>query len=347
MEDKIRLLYISNEKDPDYWKLARKGSKRQDPIPPLYNQRTAMLGIGKSELHKFYFKYLKFKPDIIVGTWVPAIFIPLLLKKIGLVKCPIVHIWSDYYSESMTNYPYFVVRFMEKFSAKNPDYIITVLKTIKDNCEKLNKTVFFLPFGITPGNKKTKINIDKLKTKKNNLNIIYLGDLASEYKRVDRIIEAAKGVDCDLFLFGNEVLPKLKEIAEDHKNIHFMGWVNSEEVQSVLKQGDILVNTANHDICMKFLDYIRAGKPILALNDRPGNFFKHKETAYLTDDFKKGLLDLINDKSLRKKLSKNIKSINLYSWEQVADIHVEIYKRIVNGGDLTGFKTNYYHIPAG
>ena len=96
---------------------------------------------------------------------------------------------------------------------------------------------------------------------------------------------------------------------------------------------------------MKFLDYISAGKPILALDGRPKNFFKHKETAFLTKDFKAGLIELIKDEKLRKKLEKNIKSIRLYSWEEVADIHLKLYKEILSGNKkLEEFKTDYYHI---
>ena len=334
-------MYVSNSRESDYTK---------DPevikwnlLPYLLSKKAQVKAVGKYELHKFYSEYRKFKPDLILTTWVPAGFIPIFLKKLGLVKCPIIHRWEDYYVESMTNYPASIVAFMRDYTTKNADYLITVLKTLKDRAEKMNRPIFFLPYGYTAGNKKSKINLDKLKTKKNNVKVIYAGDLASKFKRVDKIITAAKKAECDLFLFGGKADPDLLNLAKGHKNIHFMGWADPQELNSILQQGDILVNTANHDICMKFLDYIRAGKPILGLNDRPANFFKHKETAYLTDDFGQALIDLIKDKPLREKIEANMKKIKQYSWEEVADIHLKLYDAVLRKKPLQQFETSYYH----
>jgi glycosyltransferase involved in cell wall biosynthesis len=316
-------------------------------IYPL-KQKTELLDIGKKDLWKFYSKYRKFKPDIIITTWIPAAFIPVLLKKIGLIKCPIIHRWEDYYAESMKNYPYFIVNFMEKFTAKNADYIVTVLKTLQERAQKMGKTVFLLPYGSTGGNKKTKINLDSLKTTEDNVKVVYSGEINLPYKQVDKIIHAAIGEKCDLFLFGEEPKEEFKKIISENKNIHYCGYVNSQEIFEILKQGDILVNTANHDISMKFLDYIRAGKPILALNDRPSKTFKHKETAFLTEDFKEGLRELIRDKKLREKITKNMKSIKIYSWEEVAEIHLKLYSKIVaREKNLDEFKFSYFHVPFG
>jgi|GEM_PF-1411590 len=308
-------------------------------------KKAEVLEIGKKELFKFYFDYLRFKPDLILTTWVPAAFIPILFKRVGLVRCPIIHRWEDYYAETMTNYPYKLVKFMEDYCAKNADHLIVIHKTIYRKALQMNDSVFLLPYGVTIGNRKTKINLDKLKTKKNNLKVIYLGEINLPFKRVDKIIEAAREIDCDLFLFGEEPKEEYKQLIKGHTNIHYMGWAKPEEVINVLKQGDILVNTADLDMSMKFLDYVNAGRPILALNKRPAEFFKHKETAFLTEDFKEGLKTLIKDKKLRDNLSKNMKKIKLYSWKQIADIHFKLYEKILAGDkNLEKFRTSYYHV---
>ncbi|VVB82945.1 Glycosyl transferases group 1 [uncultured archaeon] len=338
----MKILNISNNPDtsPD-----GKFSKTfwNNLIYPL-KQKVEVLDIGKKDLLKFYSKYLKFKPDIIISTWIPAGFIPVFFKKMGLIQCPVVHRWEDYYAESMTTYPRWIVNFMENYTAKNADYVITILKTLQERAKEMGTETFLLPYGITAGNKKTKINLDSFKTKKSNLKVIYLGEINLPYKRVDKIIEAAREVDCDLFLFGEEPKEEYKSLMKGHNNIHYMGWVDQEEVASLLKQGDILVNTANHDISMKFLDYINARKPILALDDRPSKTFKHKETAFLTSDFKQGLIELIKDDQLRKKIEKNMKSLKIYSWEEVADIHLALYEKIIAGEkNLSEFENSYYH----
>jgi hypothetical protein len=342
-EKKIKILYINNEPTGDHSKLYEQS---RSYLPFFLYPKTEMLGIGKYGFHKFLFYYFKFKPDIIVSDWVPAGFIPVFFKKIGIVKCPTIHRWEDYYTETMTNYPRWIVHFLENFTVKNADYLITVLKTLYDKSKEMKKDVFFLPYGTTPGNEKSNMNLDKLKTKKSNLKIIYAGEINSKYKRVDKIIKAAQEIDCDLFLFGEEPEGEIKEMIIGHKNIHFLGWISQEKLADVLRQGDILVNTANHEISMKFLDYVNVRKPILALNDKPSKFFKHKETAFLTDDFTKGLKELIKDKKLRKKIEQNMKKIKTYTWDEVSDLHIELYKKIIAGDkDLDKFKESYYHVP--
>jgi glycosyltransferase involved in cell wall biosynthesis len=297
-------------------------------FPSLLMKRgQEVLCIGKSKLSKFYSEYLRFKPDIIKIDWVPSSLIPPIFKKLGLVKCPIVMDWTDYYVEMMTNYPRFIVKFMEEFSVKNADFITTSSRRNEKRAKEMGKRVLYIPFGYFKENKKTKINLDKVKTRKNNLKIIYLGD-QSRWKKVDEIIKACMDIECDLFLLGT-INPEFQSLAKDYKNVHFMGRVDELEVRSVLKQADILVNTSNQDSNYKFFEYIHAGKSILAYDGYPANILTHKKNAYLTKDFKEGLKELIRNKRLRTKLEKNVKKINTYNWDKIADMHINLYKRLV------------------
>jgi glycosyltransferase involved in cell wall biosynthesis len=234
--------------------------------------------------------------------------------------------WGDYYAEMMPNYPKFIVSFMENYAIKNSDYITTVSKRNEKIAKKYNKKVFYIPHGYFKSNKKSKLNLDKLKTKKHNLKIIYLGE-QSKWKKVDHLIKAVKGLDCDLFLIGhpNEEFKKISP-----SNVHFINYINELEVRSVLKQADILVNTSNQDCNYKLFEYISIGKPILAFNGLPANIFTHKETAYLTKDFKQGLIELIKNKELRIKLSKNVKKIKTYSWDEITEIYLNLFQKIIN-----------------
>lgn len=295
-------------------------------FPSLFTKKGEnVFGIGKYELYKFYFKYLKFKPDIIIVSWVPASLIPIIFKKIGLVKCPIVLDWGDYYADMMTNYPRFIVKLMEDFTFKNADGITTVSKMNEKRARDFDKRVVYIPHGYFKSNIKTKINLDKLKTEKNNLKIIYLGE-QSKWKKVDEIILAVKDLKCDLFLFG-KTNPEFEKIASE--NVHFIGYIDELEVREILKQGDILVNTSNQDCNFKFFEYISVGKPILAYDGLPANILKHKENAYLTKDFRQGLIELITDKKLRKKLKKNVKKIKTYSWDEVTEFHLNFFRDIL------------------
>jgi len=308
----------------------KEGQSGWNMLTHIFSKKHQILCLRKQDLFSFYFHYLKFKPDIIVTGWVPAGMVPVIFKKFGLVKCPILHAWEDYYAEQMTNYPYSIVKFMEWFVVKFSDYIVTMSNYNKSIAEKMGKKVYFVPHGVSKDVKKTTINLDKLKTERENLKVIYLGE-QNKYKKVDEIIKAVKGLKCDLFLFGktNEEFRKL-----GNKNVHFMGYINSKEVPSILKQADILVNTSDQDSNFKFFEYIKAGKPILAFDGRPRYLFTHKENAYLTKDFSKGIKELIENKNLRKKLEKNIKKMKTLTWEEVAEEDIRIYTEIVKSNKI-------------
>jgi len=304
-------------------------------LPSLFTERgEKVLGIGKNKLYKFYSEYLKFNPDLIIVEWPPACFLVPLFKKIGLIKCPIILNWGDYYSDMMSNsikHPRFLVRSMENYAAKNADYITTVSKYLESKAIKefgriKDKEVFYIPHGFFESNKKSKINLEKLKIKKRNLKIIYLGE-QSLYKKVDELIRAVEGLNCDLFLFGKPN-PEFQKIAS--QNVHFMGYVLELEVRSVLKQADILVNTSNQDCNYKLSEYISIGKPLLAYDGLPANIFTHKENAYLTRDFREGIIELIKNKKLRKKLENNIKKLRVFNWEQITEMYITLYNQIIS-----------------
>jgi len=319
----FKIMYVTNNPEYRFDQYTHSG---WNLLPSLMSKKGVnILGVGKKDLHKFYLKYLKFKPDIIILAWVPACFIPPFFKKLGLVKCPLVLNWDDYYVDMMTNYPRKLVKFMEDFTVKNVDYITTVSKINKKKSEQEGKLVFYIPHGYFDNPVKTKVNLDKLKTKKNNVKIIYLGEQI-KFKKIDQMIEAVNGIDCDLFLFGT-TNPEFVKIAG--KNVHFMGYIPELEVRAVLKQADILINPSNQDCSYKFFEYLSVEKPILAYEGLPRLLLTHGVNAYLTKDFKAGLIELIKNKNLRKKLEKNTKKFKTFSWDYLCNKHIELYKKMV------------------
>jgi glycosyltransferase involved in cell wall biosynthesis len=298
-------------------------------LPSTFTQRGMnVLGLGKYDLHKFLFKYFKFKPDLIIVEWVPSSTIPIFFKKLGIVRCPIILNWGDYYAEMMTNYPRFLVKAMEDYAVKNVDYITTVSKRNEEIAKKYGKKVYYIPHGVFESKIKSKINLDSLKTKSKNLKVIYLGE-QTKWKKVDQIIQAAQNANCDLFLFG-ETNHEFAELAKEHKNIHFMGYIPELEVQSVLKQADIFVSTSDQDCNYKFFEYIRVGKPILTYDGLPAKLFTHGEDAFLTRDFKKGLIELLTNDKLREKLERNVKKIKTFTWGEITDKYISLFEKIIS-----------------
>ncbi len=283
-----------------------------------------VLALGKYDQPLFYWHYLKFKPDIIVSAWVPAGFVPAFFNKIGLISCPVVHAWDDYYAEQMTNYPHWLVSFLEKFTIKNSDFITTISKYNLSLAKKIGKPGVYIPNGVEKKYSKSSIKLSDLKTNKKNISVLYLGD-QSPYKKVDVLVKAVNGIDADLFLLGNKN-PDLEKIAG--KNVHFIGPAKPEEVQSILKQADVLANASDQDSSFKFFEYIAAKKPILAYDGRPSYILTHKKDAYLTKDFKSAIIELGKNKKLRKKLTENVSKIKLYNWEEITKNYLRILEYV-------------------
>ncbi len=323
----MKILHIDNE--PISNRSDEKLLKDSQSFLPFYlSKKVDLIGVGKDNWKNFYKIYKNFNPDLIITEWVPASLIPLFLRKLGLIHCPITLNWGDYYAEMMGNtfkHPTFIVKLMEDYTVKNVDFITTVSRRNEKIAKEKGKTVFYIPHGVFRTDKRTKININKLKTQKENITAIYLGD-QSKWKKVDHLIEAVKGLPCDLFMFG-KTNPEFQKIAS--KNVHFMGYVDKFEVKSILEQADIVVNTGDQDCNYKIFEYINAKKAILAYDGLTNNILKNGENALLTKDFKNGLIELIKNKKLRNKISKNIQKYKVYTWEEIADMYINAYKEML------------------
>lgn len=320
----MRILVLTNRDDYEYSKIPHGVAA----IAYFFEKKgNVVRKIGKSSFGIFFLIYKKFNPDVIVTCWVPAGFIPALLKKVGVIKCPLIHFWDDHYAEMMVGKPKRVVKFMERFTIKHSDAIVTVSGDNTFYALKENKRVYLVDHGRAIGKIKTKINLKSLKTNSENIIAIYLGE-QSKYKRVDEIIDSVRGQKCDLYLFGT-INPKLKINAPE--NVHFMGSIDGEEVNSVLKQADILVNTSDLDFNFKWFEYIYAQKPILGIKGRAEYRFKHLETAYLAEDIGKGIKLLIEDQKLREKIKRNLKKIKTLSWEEASEDYYSSIMRTLKG----------------
>jgi glycosyltransferase involved in cell wall biosynthesis len=322
----MKILYIDNEPISDHTYLSEQS---RSYFPFYLNKKINLKSVGKPDWIRFYSIYSKFKPDLIIVEWIPASIIPLFLRRLGIINCPITLNWGDYYAEMMDNslkHPKFITRWMEDYTVRNVDFITTVSRRNEKIAKKRGKQVFYIPHGIFDTNKKTKVRLEKLKTRKGNTIAIYLGD-QSKWKKVDQLIEAVKGLPCDLFMFG-ETNPEFQKIAS--KNVHFMGWIDRLEVKSLLEQADILINTGDQDCNYKLFEYINARKVILAYDGLTNNILTHGENAFLAKNFKTGLIELIKNKKLREKISRNIKKYKTYTWEEIIEMYLKVYKKMLH-----------------
>ena len=303
---------------------AKKNFREQDygrwHFIPYYfeKKRQKVTHLTKKDWKKFLFTYLKFKPHIIISTAYAGI-IPIFFKKMGIVKCPIVHDWNDYYTEIFgRRIGLAKAAFLENYIIQNSDFLTTPSKYLLEKANIYGKRIKFIPHGVELN---LKLPPAKLKGK---FKLLYIGEQTT-YKRIDRIINAVKGLNCDLYLVGN-INESFQKIAS--KNVHFLGRIPHEEIGAYIKAADVCVITADQEN-LKMHEYAKAGKIILAFKGRIQYFFTHLKDAYLTEDFRQGIKTLMTNTKLRKRLEKNIKIFPTFSWDKVAKDYTLFLKKVL------------------
>ncbi|VVB60041.1 Glycosyl transferases group 1 [uncultured archaeon] len=311
----MRILILTHGKE----KSPTTAIMRWDRLPAYFEKKHEVKRVLKGNWASFYYHYLKFNPDVVISVGIIG-FLPALLKKLGLIRKPIVHDWTDQYTEVMgKKYGIDRIAFLEYFIIKNTPNISTPSKALVRKCELFGKTAEYIPHGIdTEAFRAEPIELEgKLKA-------VYVGSL-NQYKQTQKIIDAAAGLPCEMYLVGKSD----KELTSLPKNVHHIGAVPSRDVPRYLKAADILIHTPNDDSTLKIYEYIAAKKPIVALNGRIAYLLRHKEEAYLTDDLREGLKELVTNNSLRGALQKNVSRIKTYSWNEIGDKYLEYINRVV------------------
>jgi len=279
--------------------------------------------ILKKDWLKIYLRYLKFKPDVIIVTGVIGYFV-MKLKKLGLIRCPIVLGWNDYFTEQMgKKWGISRVAKMEYYMMENADYITTPSKYLDVISKILNKKCTYIPHGVD----ERIYDTEDIKLE-GDLKIVYSGEI-SEYKKVDKLIEAAKNNDkVSLYLMGDVADENiLKDVP---KNIIHVGFLTPRETFKYVKAADICAITSDQDSTLKMPEYLALGKPILALTGRSAYVLQHKTNAYLTDNFIEGIKELSEDKKLLKTLSDNAKKYKVYTWKEVSLMVENILKEVIS-----------------
>ena len=278
--------------------------------------------ILKQEWKYFYFRYLKFKPDVLISVG-PIAFIPSVLKKLRFVRAIHVHDWTDDNVDiNGKEHGITKMALYEYFTVENADYITTPSIFKYERCKLWDKKVFYIPHGVPEDfDEKHPVELE------GEIKVFYAGEI-SRRKRVDMLIEAVKGLDCDLYLAG-KVSEELRGMWEGMKNVHFLGLIPQNELPRYLKAADILVLTADDDCTLKMFEYIKAGKEILGIRGRLNYVLTHLENAYLTDNLKKGLKVLVENDGLRKRLADGVKRVRVYTWREVADMYLRVLEEVL------------------
>jgi glycosyltransferase involved in cell wall biosynthesis len=255
-------------------------------------------------------------------------FFPILLKKLGLIRKPIIYYWGDYFHEAMgKRWSVDKCAYMEFFCVKNASFVTTPSRFLEVVCSILGIKCKYIPHGVVDDINKVKENpLKELgREQKKLLKLIQIGDI-DRYKRVDEIIKAVKDKKCVLYLIGKTFDKKIVENLP--KNVIYLKEMPHKDVLSYLKACDIAVITSDQDSTLKMFEYLALGKPILAFNGRINYVLTHGENAYLTSDFSKAVNDLIKNKKILGKISKNARKFKVHKWEKMVRVYEDVIMKL-------------------
>jgi glycosyltransferase involved in cell wall biosynthesis len=267
----------------------------------------------------------RWRPDVVLVQHLVGCLVGMF-RRAGVIGCPVVHAWDDYYAEQ-SSLPRWVAWPMEVWSIRWADHVVSVSAYNLSLARKWGKPCELIPHGTHEPQRPTSLRLESSRVK-----VVHLGE-QSVYKRTPQLIEAVRGLDCDLYLVGS-VNEALRPGAP--ANAHFVGPVSPEEIQAVLAQADILVNPSDQDSNFKFFEYIKAGKPILGVKGRAECAFCDGVDALLVDDLRAGLGRLIGSPELRAQLAAGVRRRESLTWEQVVRRVEGVLLRVSDIGEKAG-----------
>jgi len=286
----------------------------------------------------FFYKNELKKVDILKtnqmsGSWV-AVIAKWLYKKKLVVRCG--YEWLSFLeNQKKPLWKRIVAKFIEKIAYKDADKII--LTSEKDKRFVVKK------FEIKPEKVEVipnYIDIDLFKPlnllkEKNNL--IFVGRLEEE-KNLFNLIEAIAMLPVKLVIVGRGSLKeKLKSFAkEKNAKVEFKESIPNEKLPEELNKSEIFILPSFYEGCPKvLLEAMACGLPCIGTNvEGIKDIIKHRENGYLCEpdakSIKKAILEILNDKNLKEKISQNARKTILekFSLEKILEKEIKIYQSL-------------------
>lgn len=275
---------------------------------------------------KFYFDYLRFRPDVIL-TYQQVAIIPLIYKNFRLIRKPVIHYWWDFQTEvNARNHSALftaMISFIENYSLKKSDKILTNSKLAKAIGDNYAVNIDYLKLGVEDYffEDKTKVKLPG----KNKFKILYAGEL-TKYKKVDKLIESVRDLKCDLIILGDKVR-EMEKIASE--NVYFLGFIKHHELPGYINSANVVAYPADQDGALKLFEYLAMGKCILGYNGRLNYILKNNKECYLANDFKEGIQKLIRNRKKIKEIEKNVKKLKVLKLNDALRKHLDIIENVV------------------
>ncbi|WP_294229315.1 glycosyltransferase [uncultured Chryseobacterium sp.] len=196
--------------------------------------------------------------------------------------------------------------------SKNPNHVIANSKFVQDWINehyKINSTVIYPPVSVQNFNlRTTKISDSEY--------YVTVGRLV-KYKRFDLLIEAFIRLNKKLIIIGDGAeRNRLNEIAKNHNNIIFTGFLNSEKISDYIRNARAFVFSSVEDFGIAPVEAQSCGTPVIAyakggvletiIENKTGVFFKTQEVNAIQDAVQnfENILDIFDPVVIRKNAEK-------------------------------------------
>jgi len=285
-----------------------------------------------------------------------SVLVPILLKRLKIKNFKIIYdirgLWVDF-GVTARYFSGFLGYFLNKIdiSAMNlSDSVISISEELKKELIKRGvKNRIIVTYGdgvdISLSDTIKSYNI-KEKFKIGGKVVGYLGSISLS-RDSDKIIEAFSRLkDGDIFLImigpvqknEKQTLKNMVKKYELKNKVFFSGFLPHNTALSYIKSCDVVISYHEKDlpiynvaVPIKILEYLALGKPIVVPDHKMyTNILTHGKDAYITErnpeSFAEGILKVLNDEDLARKLSQNArKTAKKYDFEKISERVMEVY----------------------
>jgi len=214
------------------------------------------------------------------------------------------------------------------------DAITVISKEAFDYYESLGYKVFQVPNAIDISSLSQ--NEDRRYFKQ----VIFAGRLSIE-KGINTLIEIGKKLPSDIQLLILGTGPeeqKIKDLAKNQKNIHYLGYQNKENTISLIRGSDILIQPSlKEGISSTILESMACGTIVITSNVG-GNteLIENGINGIIKDSndsnsFVEEIITLFNNIELRQSLENQAQNtVEKYDWNQVGNLYLNIYEFVLD-----------------
>ncbi|MBM7558082.1 glycosyltransferase involved in cell wall biosynthesis [Halanaerobacter jeridensis] len=193
-------------------------------------------------------------------------------------------------------------------------------------------------------------DVQALNTIKNKYNtgeeyLLYVGNI-KPYKNISRLLKALAKVkkynkDIKLIIVGkrDDGYDEVFDIMEEHNledNVSFTGFVSNEDLLLLYNAATAFVFPSLYEgFGLPPVEAMACGTPVVATNTSAVpevvDDAAVKFNPYDVNEMAKSIIDVLDNKKLQQKLSKNgLKRAEKFSWKKTAKETLEVYKEVLN-----------------